>query len=168
MKCLFGSISTGANGCCPQTDTADIMSVQLNAFGRIVDAELKKSLIVRKEVTLDQYVIMPNHVHCITIITQKKGVASRQTEGRQRQLSAPTVPNRKRTLSSFVQGFKTAVTVRINELRSMPGEPVWQRSFYDHVIRNEQALDAIREYLANNPANWKEDIYHPDYSKRTT
>ena len=73
------------------------------------------------------------------------------------QPSAPT-DNHNRSLSAFVQGFKSAVTARINTLRNMPGKPVWQRSFHDHIIRNERLLHAIREYIANNPIHWEQDM----------
>jgi REP-associated tyrosine transposase len=65
--CIFGDIPVGADGCPP----ADTIDVQLNDFGIIVDEELKKSPIIRKEIILDQYVVMPNHVHCIIIIENK-------------------------------------------------------------------------------------------------
>ncbi|MCP4651963.1 MAG: transposase [Candidatus Omnitrophica bacterium] len=94
---------------------------------------------------------MPNHIHGIVIIKNNiiKG----------RQPSAPTDKiNQKQSLSLFVAGFKSVVTKRINTLRNAPGNPVWQRSFYDRIIRNDRPLNAIREYIANNPQNWENDI----------
>ncbi|MBN2425369.1 MAG: transposase [Calditrichaceae bacterium] len=93
---------------------------------------------------------MPNHVHCIIVI-------SGNNTGAGIMGSRPAAPTKK-SLSFFVNGFKSAVTERINTLRNMPGEPVWQRSFHDHIIRNERSLKAIRKYIANNPINWKKDI----------
>ena len=98
------------------------------------------------QVSLYGYAIMPNHIHCIVGITDGNSAGG--------QPAAPT----KGTLSSFVNGFKSAVTTRINILRNMPGEPVWQRSFYDHVIRNERSLNAMREYILTNPVNWELDV----------
>ena len=136
------------------------MAVQLNDFGRIVDEELKKSQIIRDEIILDQYVIMPNHIHCIILIAgcNKAGgqPTGDQPMGGQPAGGQPAAPTR--TLSSFVNGFKSAVTTRINALRNTSGHPVWQRSFHDHIIRNERSLNAIREYIANNPLNWEQDI----------
>lgn len=147
---IFGDVIVGADGCRPA-------QVALNDFGRIVAEELQKSPRIRKEIVLDQYVVMPNHVHCIVVIEQNhRGLTGREIAGR--QPSAPTGVHLKRSLSSFVQGFKSAVTTRINTLRHTPGEPVWQRSFHDHIIRNERSLNAIREYIANNPINWERDI----------
>jgi REP element-mobilizing transposase RayT len=139
---IFGDISVGAAGWPPAYTTG----IQLNDFGKIVYEELKKSQIIRDEIILDQYVIMPNHVHCIIGIVADNNVGG--------QPAAPT----KGSLPSFVNGFKSAVTTRINILRNMPGEPVWQRSYYDHIIRNERSLNAIRQYILDNPINWEQDI----------
>lgn len=67
-----------------------------------------------------------------------------------------------KSLGSFVAGFKSAVTKRINEHRDAPGAPVWQRNYYEHIIRNDRALSAIREYIQNNPLYWHLDYYNPD------
>jgi len=62
-----------------------------------------------------------------------------------------------RSLSSFIAGFKSAVTKRINEYRGTPGVPVWQRNYFEHIIRDDGELERIRQYIMNNPALWKED-----------
>jgi putative transposase len=56
-----------------------------------------------------------------------------------------------------LRGFKTYAARRINEQRETPGVPVWQRTFYDHIIRDEKEWHAIQEYIVNNPAKWVED-----------
>ncbi len=60
-------------------------------------------------------------------------------------------------------GFKSAATKRINELRKTPGTKLWQRNYYEHIIRNETKLQKIREYIINNPKNWLND---ENYLKR--
>lgn len=60
-----------------------------------------------------------------------------------------------------MQGFKGAVTRRINQLRAASEPPIWQRNYYEHVIRDEKTLNAIREYVLNNPARWAEDPDNP-------
>ncbi len=65
------------------------------------------------------------------------------------------------SIGSIVAGFKSAATKRINALRDNPGAPVWQRNYYEHVIRGERDLDAIRQYIACNPAKWELDDNHP-------
>jgi len=58
------------------------------------------------------------------------------------------------SIPTIVRGFKASVAYRINTIRSTPGLPVWQRGFYDEVVRNDKALALVREYIANNPLRW--------------
>ncbi|WP_242059919.1 transposase [Oscillatoria sp. FACHB-1407] len=67
-----------------------------------------------------------------------------------------------RSLSSCVAGFKVAVTRQINILRNAPRSSVWQRSYYDHIIRSERSLHFLRQYIQQNPLCWQEDQLHPD------
>ena len=109
------------------------------------------------------FVVMPNHVHGIIVIAE---VLERATS-RSPLHSGPT----KRSLSAFVGGFKSAVTKRIGELRGQPGRigelrgqpgtPIWQRNYFEHVIRNEKSLQGIRQYIVDNPARWEFDRENP-------
>ena len=65
------------------------------------------------------------------------------------------------TVGAIVRGFKGAVTKRVNQLCGAPGSPVWQRNFYERIIRNQDEFDRIRRYIINNPTNWNKDIEHP-------
>ncbi len=67
----------------------------------------------------------------------------------------------KRSLGALIAGFKAATTKRINAWRGTPGNPVWQRNYYDRIIRDEDELWRIREYIANNPAQWAVDRENP-------
>lgn len=67
-----------------------------------------------------------------------------------------------RSLSSLIAGFKCATTTRINTIRNSPGTPVWQRNYYEHIIRNESSLQNIRQYIQNNPTSWETDQLHPN------
>ncbi|WP_130870328.1 transposase [Intestinimonas massiliensis (ex Afouda et al. 2020)] len=87
-------------------------------------------------VAVDKYVVMPNHVHMILTLPAHNG----------RALRAPTV-------SRIVRGWKEAVTKAL-------GTPVWQKSFYDHIIRDENDYLRIWTYLETNPAKWAEDKYY--------
>ncbi|MFH0790600.1 MAG: transposase [Candidatus Omnitrophota bacterium] len=145
--------SVGANGCWPDNNA---IQIKLNKFGLIVDEELKNTENIRHEIKLDRYMIMHNHLHCIIIINRADGKFNRAASRPPLQIS--NIVNRKQTLSSFVSGFKSVVTKRINILRDTPRKPVWQRSFYDHIIRNDRSLNAIREYITTNPENWENDI----------
>jgi putative transposase len=65
-------------------------------------------------------------------------------------------------LSEIVRGFKTFSSRRINEIRKTPGIPVWQRNYYEHIIRDETEWNRIREYIETNPAHWAEDKENPN------
>jgi hypothetical protein len=65
------------------------------------------------------------------------------------------------SISSFVAGFKSAVTKQINLLRDNRDIPIWQRNYYESIIRDEQSLMAIREYILNNPFQWKKEPDNP-------
>lgn len=105
-------------------------------------------------IELDEFVVMPNHLHGI-IVTDCRGTARRarfeETFGR------PVAGS----LATIIRSFKSAATKRINTLRDNPGAPVWQRNYYERVIRDDRELDGIRQYIADNPAKWAEDENHP-------
>ena len=104
-------------------------------------------------VSLDEWSIMPNHMHGIPVYNDSAPCRG----GSQ---TAPTV--KRKPLGRLIGAFKTVSTKQINDLRGTPGAPFWQRDFWDHIIRNERALIAIREYIRNNPALWEADKLHPD------
>lgn len=67
-----------------------------------------------------------------------------------------------RSLSTLISGLKSATTKQINIVRNAPGTPIWQRNYYEHIIRDVVALQYIREYISKNPATWDVDQLHPD------
>ncbi|MCJ7677851.1 MAG: transposase, partial [Anaerolineales bacterium] len=76
--------------------------------------------------------------------------------------SLPDKPvGRRHSLSEVVRGFRTFSARRIGELRGMRGAPVWQRGFYEHVIRNDAELDRVRRYIETNPSRWADDEENP-------
>lgn len=140
-ECILGEIVDGA--------------VRLNAWGEIVWEEWFRTAQVRPNVVLyeDEFVVMPNHIHGIIWIVGNGDV------GAQRRC-APTgksinvLPG---SLGAIVRAFKSITTKRINALRGTPGAPIWQRNYYEHMIRDEQSLNRIREYIATNPLRWHLD-----------
>jgi REP element-mobilizing transposase RayT len=64
-------------------------------------------------------------------------------------------------LATIIRSFKSAATKRINTLRDNPGAPVWQRNYYERVIRDDRELHGIRQYIGDNPLRWEEDENHP-------
>ncbi len=129
----------------------------LNAYGEIVREEWFRTAQVRPYMELfpDEFVIMPNHIHGIVWIVD---VGARRRRSPPPEKLCRPVPG---SLPTIVRAFKSAVTRRINALRGTPGAPVWQRNYYEHIIRTEPALDAIRRYIAANPLRWHLDRYNP-------
>ncbi len=103
----------------------------------------------------DEFVVMPNHIHGIVWIVDPVGATGRSPL----QTSHGPAP---RSLGAFIAGFKSAVTRRINALRGTPGAPVWQRNYYEHIIRTDRALEAIRRYIQANPHRWHLHRYNPE------
>ncbi|HEY4720271.1 MAG TPA: transposase [Anaerolineae bacterium] len=68
------------------------------------------------------------------------------------------------SLGAIMGNFKSITTRRINQLRSTPGQPVWQRNYYEHIIRHDNELNAIRQYILDNPGNWIMDAENPNRS----
>ena len=133
MKYLFGEVTNE--------------KMTLNAFGNVAEEELIKTKELRKNIDLDYYVIMPNHLHVIFIIESRGMARHASTE---RKFGKPIASS----LSTLVGSYKSAVTKRINEIRKMPGQTIWQRSFYDRIIRNDKELHKIRTYISQNPLKW--------------
>jgi REP element-mobilizing transposase RayT len=134
----------------------------LNKFGHIVKRCWAGLANHYDYVELDTFVTMPNHIH--GVITLADSTAERSTgAGLNPALAplAPLTPFRRHALPEIVRGFKTFSSRRINEARSAPGQLVWQRNYYEHVIRDEQELGAVRNYITGNPARWAQDIDNP-------
>ena len=144
-ECLFGDI-VGE-------------TMQLNAWGEIAQEEWLRTPLIRKEVELDLFIVMPNHFHGIVVI--RDDVGAHGGAPLQPTLQSGSLQRAPKSLSSLMAGFKSATTKRVNMLRDMPGAPVWQRSFYDRIIRNEEAMNKARQYIENNPARWAYDEENP-------
>jgi putative transposase len=135
---LFGKIENG--------------KMVLSEIGNIVHSEWLKSFEIRSELQCDVWVIMPDHLHAIISINKEnQDIVRNEEENRKNYGVAYRPPN---SISSFVAGFKSAATRHINEIRKTPGKPVWQSRFYDHIIRNSNELERIRNYIISNPCNY--------------
>jgi putative transposase len=106
-------------------------------------------------VGLDEFVIMPNHVHGIVIIMDDPvGATSRRP---------PTGAGKPRPyLGNVVAYFKYQSAKRINEISNTPGAHVWQRGYYDHIIRDNRSMERIRDYIRENPQRWSSDKENAD------
>lgn len=108
-------------------------------------------------IELDAFVVMPNHLHAIIVIDDH-GMASQPPV--HEALLRPSGP-RPRSLGSIIGQFKAASSKRINVLRATNIPPVWQRNYFERIIRNDDELRRVREYMANNPLRWLDDDEHP-------
>jgi putative transposase len=131
--------------------------IRLNEFGETVRDEWLKTQTLWTNLIVDEFVIMPNHVHGILMIIEGcRGTLQR----------APTIERFSKPVSNsiptIVRLFKSATTKKINQIRLTPGLPVWQRNYWEHVIRNEDKLFKIRQYIQNNPLKWHLDRENPE------
>ena len=197
----------------------------LNALGRIVVGEWKRSEEIRDRVHLDAFVVMPNHLHGIVVFadpvvdaptcprgywafggwTGNPGESSNddaaltdtaadspnpsdrdksstggsndppvESDSGKASHGGATLGQSKsddddpdlfrppRSLGSFVAGFKSAATTRINDHRGTPGASVWQRNYHDVIVRTERHWRNARAYIRRNPAEWDGDRLHRD------
>ena len=130
-----------------------------NTFGSIVEEEWFKSSKLRENIELykDEFVLMPNHIHGILWIMNSK-VNENQTR---RNKPGSQIGS----LGSIIGQFKSRTSKRINILGNSPGKSIWQRNYYDHIIRNEKDLKVIRKYILGNPYKWEEGVDFIQYEK---
>jgi putative transposase len=128
---LFGSI------------TYDEMA--LNAWGEIAATTWEKIPQHFSQVMLPAFVVMPNHVHGIVVFNMTNLPTTTKTT--------------RQTLGTVIGQYKSTVTRQIKQLPDPPDHPLWQRSFHEHIIRNQKSFDAIFAYVNTNPARWAEDRY---------
>ncbi len=156
-QCLFGNIVDG--------------KMILNEYGELAQNEWLKTGVIRPNIVIDAFVVMPNHLHGILIIMDNGcgfgGIGGRGTLQRAsttEQFGKPT----KNSIPTIVRLFKSTTTKQINQLRvetrcnvsphvSTPIQPLWQHNYYEHIIRNDTELTRIRQYIINNPKRWEKD-----------
>ncbi len=108
----------------------NINYIQLTKEGFLAEKYIKNIEQIYKNVTIDEYIIMPNHIHCILIINSKKDIS----------------------ISRIIKQYKMYVSKKI-------GYSIWQKSFHEHIIKNKQEYFIIKKYIQNNIINWKNDIF---------
>jgi REP element-mobilizing transposase RayT len=113
-----------------------------------------------KHVETGEFIVMPNHIHGIITISNIVGAQFIAPFGKTTAMNQG-VMNHAPTIGNIIRSFKSRCTYMINRLRNTPGNPVWQRNYYEHVIRTEKELNQIREYMVNNPMQWELDTEHP-------
>ncbi|MCK4407408.1 MAG: hypothetical protein KAV44_07010 [Bacteroidales bacterium] len=180
----------------------------LNDFGKIAHHEWKISAQIRNEIELDAFVIMPNHIHGIVIIyksnldnnihntnhdthglhglhVETHGRASLQKQQKQpQQPNQPKLYRKPKSISSFIAGYKSSVTTKINNLiekhvnthgrayqqngrafqlvtqKFNRKNRLWQVNYNDHIIRNDTEYNRTKTYIIENPKKWHQDKFY--------
>jgi REP element-mobilizing transposase RayT len=179
-ECLFGEAVPG--------------ELRLNRAGEIVRECWDALPDHFPNVELDEFIVMPNHIHGIIVLTDGGNPVGARFIAPNPAAPNPAAPNpaapnpaapnpaapnpaapnpapmdceiqgamnRAPTVGDIVRSLKARCTHAINQSRHTPGAPVWQRNYYERVIRNEREMADIRQYIANNPVKWAEDENHP-------
>ena len=135
----------------------------LNSVGLIVEKEINKTNEIRKNTKIEKYVIMPNHIHLIMEILEtgfSNGKPLQETEMNKNVGCLPVAnPNKLRpnTVGSIVNQIKSKITKEVRKNTNIYA--VWQRNYYENIIRNEKIYLKVLEYIENNPVRWDEDKY---------
>jgi REP element-mobilizing transposase RayT len=118
---------------------------------------------------LDVFIVMPNHIHGILILTHPgRGEAfgtERFTQYENYCPNASPLQPRSTTpgsVGAMIQNFKSISAQQINRRCQLNTIKIWQRNYYEHIVRNEESLQRLRQYIQNNPLSWQEDQLHPD------
>ena len=134
--------------------------MRVNEYGRVVN-NFRDSISGHfRDVTIDEFVIMPNHVHGIVFIEYDVG-AIHELPLQNESAIEQRKQRRKMLLPKIIGRFKMSSAKHINQIRNTPGVQVWQRNYYEHIIRNEGEMNRICEYITNNPTKWAEDENNP-------
>ena len=140
----------------------------LNEMGQIAYSEWLNTPKLRPNISLDVFVIMPNHMHGIILINNDE-IGRREshspddiTNGREYRgefnSPLPQFRSPSNNVGAIVRGYKSSVTKQIN-LLNYDGT-VWQRNYHDHIIRNEESYQRISSYIVYNPKNWANDKFY--------
>ena len=142
--------------------------MRLSAMGQIIEIEWRRLTDHFNHLELGAFVIMPNHVHGILILSTGEAsaqIVSYPAEIRWADASPqPPIGTQPGSLGAILQNLKSVSTRKINQLQCTPGAPVWQRNYYEHIIRDEADWRRIAAYIQNNPARWTDDQLHPQAS----
>lgn len=146
--------------------------MQLTGYGEIVQNEFIKMGDYNERAVLDEWVIMPNHVHCIITLhgTETETVVEKIHVKKIHEFSLPSPAEndikqyrrlrRNMVIPKLTGKFQMQTSKHINILRNTIGQKTWQANYHDHVIRNDQEYERIKHYIINNPVKWEIDKFH--------
>ncbi len=152
-ECLFGNVVDG--------------KMVLNDVGQIAQKCWLEIPNHFPNVVLDEFVIMPNHIHGIIILTNdnKNPIVGANNHSPLQSQNTSQFRSPSKSIGSIVRGFKIGVIKLIRQnvgAKNILPLQIWQRNYYEHIIRNEQNLNKIREYIINNPLKWEVDKYYSE------
>lgn len=135
--------------------------MMLNVAGAMVEKYWREIPQHYPGIELNEHVIMPNHFHGIVhvgalLAAPQSPVAAPQIHADMKQGAASSAP----TLGKIVRRFKSMSAIAVNRCLNRQGQPVWQRNYHEHIIRNEEAYLKMAEYIQTNPLKWQEDTYY--------
>jgi putative transposase len=145
-KCVLGSVESS--------------QVQLSRVGEIVRATWNALPERFSRVVLDELVIMPNHLHAILTL-MVEGFAPPGSVNMNKMPAAR--PAAYFSLPDVIGAFKSISTIHVNRLMNSKGSPLWQRSYFEHVIRNGEDLKNAQRYILDNPLRWSLDEENPGW-----
>jgi len=137
--------------------------VQLSPVGEIVQEQWQKIPTHFSDVLLDAFVIMPNHIHGILVITEGaasmgKGKAFDLWDDHKSNALPLRLGSQPGSIPAVVQNFKSITSRKINKLLNSPGSTIWHRNFYEHIIRDEEDYLRILQYIQENPLKWESKL----------
>ena len=145
--CLFGDIVNG--------------QMRLNDLGALVDREWQRTARVRQSVESDAFVVMPNHIHGILFILDDANAPGSSHLSKVFPPRSPTLQSG--SLGAIIGQFKSTVARRARRQATTHCGPIWQRNYYEHIIRSDQSLNDIRKYIVENPDRWSDDRLYVEY-----
>jgi REP element-mobilizing transposase RayT len=144
--------------------------MRLNKFGVVAKQQWDKLPKRFPNIKLGAFVIMPNHMHGIIVITDGRGTAQNLSDDDGKPTCrAPTSEGFQKpvkgSIPTIIRSYKSAVSYRINLMRRTQDIPIWQRNYYEHIIRNERDLQNKTDYIEANPMLWNQDDENPVNTK---
>ena len=142
--CLLGDIRNG--------------DMLLNQAGLLADREWHSLTRRFPGLELDAFQVMPNHLHAILLLTDPCNAGSKTGTSDPPPFGGKVQPG---SVPAIVRAYKSAVALRYKRMNLPDHGPLWQRNYYEHIIRSTESLDRIRAYILNNPQQWAEDQENP-------
>ncbi len=142
-QCLFGDITHG--------------TLQLTPAGEQVKALWLRLPLHFFNLQLDEFVVMPNHIHGILQLADQPTSQNPTT-----QIQEP-VGTQSGSIGAIIQNFKSVSSRRLRRYGDLAGKPIWQRNYYEHIVRNPEDLARIQTYIQTNPLSWQDDQLHPNH-----